>query len=49
MSGFVFPYDDSTVRETMPKKFGDAYVTEMTIGNSNTEWISSDTIMRAQR
>lgn len=41
---FVFPYEPRTIYQTVPKKFGHAYFEDdtMTIGNTTTEWITTD-------
>lgn len=45
MSEFIFPYDGG-IYETVPKKFGHTWFEDdtITIGNSTTEWITSDTM-----
>jgi hypothetical protein len=50
MTEFEYPYDAKTVYRTVPKKFGHAYFEDatMTIGNTNTEWITSDTTVDVQ-
>lgn len=45
MTDFIYPY--APYREPAPKRFAHAYFEDatMTIGNTNTEWITSDTTM----
>lgn len=51
MSEFWFPYDEDSIRRVVGKKFGHAYIEDATytIGNTTTEWITSDVTVDVQQ